>query len=173
MLRAVFRKAWSDSRGRPLQAVLLFIVIAAAATTLSVALNVRASSARPYDRLREEANGAGAWIGAVSLSTDLSRLNGLGGVEEVGEPYPVSWENYGLRNGEKKQQIALVGLPAALPEFDHPVITDGRWLGAGATNELVLDSGAASVLKLHIGQSVKLLTPTGPEPFTLVGFAVT
>src|SRR5688500_341138 len=110
MARAILRKALSDVRGRPLQVVLLFLVIAAAATTLSVALNVQASASKPYERLREESNGADAWVNAFGTGIDLRRLEELEIVEEVGEPYPVSFENYGIRNGETKQQIALVGM---------------------------------------------------------------
>ena len=173
MLRAIFRKALSDVRGRPLQVTLLFLVIAAAATTLSVALTVQASADKPYERLREEANGADAWISAGSPDTDLAKLATLDSVAEVGEPYPVSYENYGIRNGERKQQIALVGLGPILPEFDHPVVTDGRWLSAGGAGEIVIDSGAANVLGLRVGQAIDLLTPQGNQPFMVVGSAAT
>ena len=173
MTRAIFRKALSDIRGRPLQVVLLFLVIAAAATTLSVALNVQGSASKPYERLREESNGADAWINAVHSSADLGKLSDLDFVEEVGEPYPVSFENYGIRNGDTKQQIALVGMGPDLPEFDHPVVTRGRWLQAGGRDELVIDSGAANILDLRVGQQIELLTPGGNRPFTVVGLAVT
>src|SRR5688572_3997894 len=173
MTRAIFRKALSDIRGRPLQIVLLFLVIAAAATTLSVALNVQASASKPYERLREASNGADAWINAGGSSTDLDRFKDLDIVEEMGEPYPVSFENYGIRNGDKKQQIALVGMGPDLPEFDHPVVTRGRWLEAGGRDELVIDTGAANILGLKVGQKIDLLTPGGNRPFTVVGFAVT
>jgi len=173
MTRAIFRKALSDIRGRPLQVVLLFLVIAAAATTLSVALNVQASASKPYERLREESNGADAWFNSFGSSADLSRLTDLDIVEEVGEPYPVSFENYGIRNGDRKQQIALVGMGPDLPDFDHPVVTRGRWLEAGGRDEIVVDSGAANILGLKVGQKIDLLTPGGNRPLTVVGFAVT
>jgi putative ABC transport system permease protein len=172
-MRGIFRKALSDLRGRPMQAVLLFVVVAAAAATLSLALNVQASASKPYERLREESNGADVWVTAYGENVDLRLLSQIEGVEEVGEPYPISWQNYGIRNGEKKQQIALVGLGAELPEFDHPVVTRGRWLGANGTNEIVVDAGAANILNLRIGQEISLLTPDGSRPFTVVGFAVT
>lgn len=173
MLRAILKKAISDVRGRPLQVVLLFLVIAAAATTLSVALNVQGSASKPYERLREESNGADAWVNAVHSSADLGRLNNLDSVEEVGEPYPVSFENYGIRNGDTKQQVALVGMGPDLPDFDHPVVTRGRWIEAGGREEIVVDSGAAKLLGLKVGQTVELLTPSGNRLFTVVGFAVT
>jgi putative ABC transport system permease protein len=173
MLRAVVRKAVSDVRGRPLQTALLLIVIAAAAATLSVALNVQASAARPYERLREESNGADAWIVTRDSRADLSRLSGLASVVEVGEPYPVAWLNYGIRKGEKKQEVALVGMGPDLPEFDHPVVTKGRWLAAGGGNEVVVDAGAADILGLTVGKPIDLLTPGGNRTMQIVGFAVT
>jgi len=173
MTRAIFRKALSDIRGRPFQVVLLFLVIAAAATTLSVALNVQASASKPYERLREESNAADAWISVFGEDASLDRLASLEVIEQVGEPYPVSHENYGIRNGDRKQQIAVVGMGPELPEFDHPVVTRGRWLNAGGSREVVVDSGAADLLGLRIGQDIELLTPQGNRPFTIVGFAVT
>jgi putative ABC transport system permease protein len=171
--RAIFRKALSDIRGRPLQVTLLFLVIAAAATTLSVALNVQASAAKPYDRLREESNGADIWLSVEGENTDLGKLKDFKSVAEIGEPHQVSWENYAVRNGEKKQELAIVGMGPTLPAFDHPVVTAGRWLNEGSDNEIVLDSGAAKVLDFKVGETVDLLTPHGTRTFTLVGFAVT
>jgi putative ABC transport system permease protein len=172
-MRAIFRKALSDVRGRPLQVTLLLLVIAAAATTLSVALNVQASAARPYERLWEESNGADVWITTRDAGADLARLKDLPSVAEVGEPYPMSWENYGIRNDGRKQQVAIVGLGPVLPSFDHPVVTDGRWLDSAGGDEVVVDAGAADVLGLDVGQHVDLLTPDGTQPLQVVGFAVT
>ncbi len=173
MLRAIFRKASSDVQGRPMQAALLFLVIAAAAATLSVALNLQASTAKPYDRLQEQSNGADLWLSSGHLETDLALLSDIPGVTKVGDPYPVSREHFSVRNGEKKQRVALVGLGDTLPEFDHPVVTQGRWLTADGVDEIVMDSGAARVLDLEVGQPIELLTPAGSQTFTLVGFAVT
>jgi putative ABC transport system permease protein len=173
MVRAILRKTSSDVRGRPLQVALLFLVIAAAATTLSVALNVQASASKPYERLRELSNGADVWVSDLGPEGDLAWLSGLASVTEVGEPYPISWEDYGLRKGERKQEVALVGIGPLLPEFDHPVVTKGRWLAEGGTSEIVVDGGAANVLGLEIGETTELLTPLGNRPFTIVGFAVT
>jgi putative ABC transport system permease protein len=106
-------------------------------------------------------------------STDIHMLKDFESVDEIGEPYPVSWENYAVRNGEKKQEFALVGMGPTQPAFDHPVVTAGRWFNEGGENEIVLDSGAAKVLGLKVGESVDLLTLTGTRTFTLVGFAVT
>jgi putative ABC transport system permease protein len=172
MLRATCRKALADLIGRPLQAVLLFAVIAAAATTLSLALNVQASAARPYERLREQSNSADVWINAVDARSDLSKVEGLPGVKAVSGPYPISFTNYGIRNGDKKQQIALVGMGPRLPDVDSPVVTDGHWLSASGTDEIVIDRGAALILKLEIGQRIEMLTPNGTRTFTVIGFAV-
>ncbi|MGE0228861.1 MAG: ABC transporter permease [Dehalococcoidia bacterium] len=172
MWRSIWRKARADLRGRPLQTLLMFLVIAAAAATLSLSTNLRASAQLPYERLRERSNGADAWVTFHSPG-DLSQLRSLPQVQEVGEAYPVSWENQGIRNGSVKRQVALVGLGPTLPAFDHPVVTAGRWLAADGARELVLDAGAARLLDLRVGQQASLLRAEGPVEFTVVGFAVT
>ncbi|HXH21203.1 MAG TPA: FtsX-like permease family protein [Dehalococcoidia bacterium] len=172
MMRAVWRKALRDIRSRRLQTLLLVAVVAAAAATLSLALNVRASAARPADRLREASNGADAWIAVLQARSDpAAALRATPGVVEVSEAVPISWTNYGIRNGDKKQQVALVGMGPELPAFDHPVVSGGRWLAAGGTDEIVIDRGAARRLGLRAGQRIDLLTPAGPQPFTIAGFA--
>lgn len=50
MIRAAFRKAWADARGRRLQMLLLFVVIGAAAGTLMLAIAVRSSASEPFKR---------------------------------------------------------------------------------------------------------------------------
>jgi putative ABC transport system permease protein len=171
-MRGIARKALSDLRSHPLQTALLFLVIAASAATLSLGLHVQASASEPYERLRAESKGADAWILSSSPAADWEGLASLPYVESVVGPYPISTLNYGLRNGDKKQQVEIIGMPAQLPEFDHPVVTDGRWLNPGANDEVVVDKGAARLLNFRIGQKVDLLTANGPRPLTIVGFAV-
>jgi len=172
MLRAIARKAIADMRGRPLQVGLTFLVIAAAAMTLSLSLNVQASATRPADRIKELSNGADLWVSTVDATADWDAVKRLASVAEVSGPFPVSWTNYGIRQGDKKQQVAVVGMPAQLPAFDHPVVTDGSWLSGGAGAEMVVDRGAARRLGLHVGDQIGLLTPTGTQTFTIVGFAI-
>jgi putative ABC transport system permease protein len=150
----------------------MVLVIAGAAATLALGLNVQASASRPADRLREQTNGADLWVATFQPGADFEALKRLPDVIEVSGPYPVSWVNYGIREGDRKQQLGLVGMPPELPAFDHPVVTDGRWLSAGGRDEIVIDRGAARLLGLEVGQRIDLLTPSGPRPFTIVGFAV-
>lgn len=170
-MRGVLRKAMWDLRSHPMQVGLLFVVIAASAMTLSLALNVRSSAQRPYDRLRGVSEGADVWLSQLPEDFDREALLSLSSVEALSGPFPVSWENYGMRNGEKKQQFALVGMPSRPADFDRPAVIAGRWLGEDGSEEIVVDSGAAKVLDLEVGQNVTLLSAAGPESFTVVGFA--
>jgi putative ABC transport system permease protein len=171
-MKGMYRKALADLKSRPMQVALLFLVIAASATTLSLALNVASDAARPYERLRERSNAADVWINQLPEDYDQAKLESFESVEALSGPFAVSWLNYGMRQGERKQQVALVGMPSELPEMDSPVVTKGRWLGKGGTQEIVVDSGAAKLLRLKVGQEIKLLAPHGEETFTVVGFAV-
>ena len=172
MAKAILRKAVSDLRSRPLQSALMFLVIAAAATSFSLALTIQQSVGEPYDRLARESNAAHVWLQTNQPEVAEEAVRSMPGVEAVGEPLPISWAGFAIRNGERKVELGLVGMTADLPDFDHPVVTNGRWLSAGVENELVLDRGAALRLGLKAGQAVDLLTVDGPRPFTVVGFAV-
>jgi putative ABC transport system permease protein len=168
----MYRKTLADLKSRPMQAALLFLVIAASATTLSLALNVASGAARPYERLRERSNAADVWINQLPEDYDEAKLQSFESVEALSGPFAISWMNYGIRQGERKQQVAVVGMPSEQPQMDFPVVTKGRWLGPGGTQEIVVDSGAAKLLRLKVGQEIKLLAPHGEETFTVVGFAV-
>jgi putative ABC transport system permease protein len=168
----MYRKALADLKSRPMQVALLFLVIAASATTLSLALNVASSAARPYERLRERSNAADVWINQLPEDYDEAKLESFESVEALSGPFAISWLNHGIRQGERKQQVAVVGMPSEQPEMDFPVVTKGRWLGTGGTQEIVVDSGAAKLLRLKVGQEITLLAPDGEETFTVVGFAV-
>lgn len=172
MWRATWGKARADLRGRPLQTLLVFVVVVAAAATLSLAINLQASAETPYERLRVRSDRADAWIN-ISSGADPAAIAALPQVALMGEPYPVSWENQGIRKGSVKRQVALVGLPSSLPAFDHPVVAKGRWLAADGSRELVLDAGAARLLDLRADERVTLLRAEGPVEFTVVGFAAT
>lgn len=173
MWRSISRKARADLIGRPLQTALVFLVVVAAGATISLAMNLQASASEPYQRLRDRAHGADAWVNFTAAGGQPSILREVTGVESIGEPYPVSWENQGIRKGTKKQQIALVGLGPSLPDFDRPVVTSGRWLTANGSRELVLDAGAARILGISVGERVSVLRASGPVEFTVVGLGAT
>src|SRR3972149_5064965 len=102
MLAAILRKAVADLRSRPLQSLLLAAVICAAAATLSLALTVgNVCLAKPYERTAAESNAADLWVSFSSPSVNPDVVKTLAGVEATSGPYPVSWSNYSINNGEK------------------------------------------------------------------------
>ena len=62
MLRALFRKAWADTVGRPLQAGLVLIVVMIATGVLTVAVTTHVSVDSAYSTRLEEGNGAHVWF---------------------------------------------------------------------------------------------------------------
>lgn len=172
MIRASLRKAAADARSRRLQTALLFVVMAAAAGTLMLALTVRSSASEPFARTIHETNSAHLWVTSSNPDVDLSQLAALPGVKAISGPYPQLWAGYSISNSEKKQQLFLVGMDERLPEVDHPAVTDGRWLRASDADEIVIDRGAALRMGVKAGDRIELLVDDHTVPLFVAGLAV-
>ena len=83
MYRALFRKGFGDLRTRRVQTALLFIVVAAAAAILMLAISLPQSVAGSFDRAHDEAHGAHVWYGAngPEAAERVSKLPGRGRID--------------------------------------------------------------------------------------------
>ena len=173
MFRALFRKALADLKTRRTQSMLigLILALATAVLTLSIALIKSDSDANPWDRVFAKTKGAQAWFSASSPDTDLSSIGALPGVNGSIGPLPFVQGPYLSRDGEK-YGLGLLGLGPSLPAVGGPSVTEGAWLSASGTDEIVLDRGLARAMKVGVGDEVEITTSAGKSKLKVIGLAV-
>ncbi len=154
---------------------MVFLVIAAAATTLTVALALSGVTDKPYQQTRQAT--AGPDVVAVypaQLPTGLSRrgptlanpasLSAAPGVIAHSGPYPTVYSSLSYR-GHTVDVIAE-GRDETPVSVDQPKVTQGGWIGPGA---VVIERGFADALGVHVGDNVDI----GGRSFPVAGIAVT
>jgi putative ABC transport system permease protein len=170
MTRALLRKIRQDLRTYPFQCLLILAIVACSTAALTLALTVRQSTNRPFDRVFAETHGAHLWIDAP-LSFNLTAVARSPEVSESAGPYPTLWKQW-LVQGLDKYEMALYAMPATRLPVGQPAVTNGRWLGASGDREIVLDRNFARDLGISVGQPVELLTKQGKVTLQVVGLAV-
>ena len=165
----VCRLVARDLRRRRIEAGLLFLVIAAAAATLSLGLELGSvASSQPY--LQTRAATAGPDIvatqpepGAAGLAT-LKPL--LDAPEVVGHSGPFPTVSPVLTVHGYTMPVIAEGRGAAAATVDQPLVTSGSWVREGG---VVIESSFAAVLGVGVGDPVDL----GGRTYKVVGIAVT
>ena len=181
MSRALLRKAVADLRSHRLQGLLIVLIIAGATATLLLAVTVQRLTAAPYDRLFRETHGAHVWFASSDPGVDLAAIGALDGVTETAGPHPVAYPVVEHRLGGPGAGLApmtfgvqLVGLPAEPPVVGRPWVTVGRWLAAGADDEIVLHPDLVRFLGTGVGDQLDLRGADGTvAAFRVVGLALT
>src|SRR5437660_1595610 len=123
----VCRLAGKDLRRRPVQAILLLVVIAAAMASLTLGLLLHGVTSRPYAQTRAATAGpdvAASSVGYTGKSTPispavLSRFAALAhapGVTAHSGPFPVAWPV--LRAGGMTADVMAEGRDEALAAAD-------------------------------------------------------
>jgi putative ABC transport system permease protein len=173
----VSRLAIRDLRRRPVEAVLVFLVVAAAATTLTIALALSGVTSKPYEQTRQAT--AGPDIVAMTCTqcpgpvgtgrarpaaTDLASLATAPGVIAHSGPYPAADSVIQFR-GHTVDVIAE-GRDQTPAAVDQPKLTQGGWIAAGA---IVIERGFADALGVHPGDTVSI----GGRSVRVAGIAVT
>jgi len=167
---ALWRKALADVRSRPLQSILLVLVVTVAAAGIVAGLGQQRSAAQRWDAAVARANGAHvAFFGATTVP--WRRIARDPAVTQSAGPFPVA---YGvvLLQGGRKVDLQLRGAGAVRPKVGRPLLYDGRWLGGGSTREIVLERSFALDRGLRAGDRVALQGLGGRADFTVVGVAL-
>lgn len=188
--RLVCRLAISDLRHRPVQAILLMLVIATGSATLALGLALHGTTDNPYARTRAATNGpdvvaallpdgsngsgpatsarpvrAGGTVGQESPNVPgLARLEHSAGVTAYSGPFPVTWTL--LRKGHTTGSAEIEGRNAPPASVDRPKLLRGAWVRPGG---VVVEAAYANALGLHVGDRLSL----GGDSFDVVGTAVT
>jgi putative ABC transport system permease protein len=170
-------------RGRPLRSGLNGLAVALGiAVILGVAVTVSGLDTESRSAAQASAGSSNLDVRVTSgtgLTADgAAALRSLPGVADAVPLYHkrvVARASVDDVNGTTVDLVALRGGSVAL----RPVsLSAGRMPAAGSHSEVVVDQGLASLLapdshvkSLALGDSIQLTTTTGPDSFTVVGFA--
>jgi len=186
-IRLIWRLAMKDLRHNPAEAVLLLVAIAAASTTLTVALALHGVTDAPYAATRSATAGPDV-VASVQEPTPaapaaLTELRHAPGVVASGGPYEIAMPN--LVVDGHSDPVMAEGRSPAPAEVDQPKVTAGTWVRPGG---VVVERSLADLLDLKVGDRVGLdqldggglgggpgggpLRAVGPS-FEVVGIAVT
>jgi len=166
MARLLVRTALANLRSRPLQTVLVGLILAAASATLALAVSLRAGAADPYEKIARATNAADVHVVGRG---DLAALAHAPGVKAAEGPFRLLGVR--IRSRPTNYDIVVEGVGARPPRIDRPKLTDGRWL-SGAPGELVLDRPTARRRGIHVGQRLAVLPRDPRTALTVVGIAV-
>ena len=172
----ISRLAARDLRRRPVEALMVFLVIAAAATTLTVAFALSGVTNKPYQQTRLatagpdvvaiEGGGPGPAqpMSSAQLAAAVASLTTAPGVIAHSGPYPTAYSAIRFRG--HTVDVVAEGRDQAPASVDQPKVTQGSWIRPGA---VVIERGFADALGVHVGDHVNI----GGRSFRVAGIAVT
>jgi putative ABC transport system permease protein len=160
-LLLVIRLAVKDIRRNPAEALLLFVAIAAATTTLTVALALHGVTSAPYAATRAATAGPDV-VASVQqggrVPPRLTSLEKAPGVVDASGPFLIATPS--LVVDGHADPVMAEGRPAAGSSVDQPKLTAGHWVTAGG---VVIERSLADLLDLKVGDRIGLdaLIPGG------------
>ena len=172
----ISRLAARDLRRRPVEALMVLLVIAAAATTLTVAFALSGVTNRPYQQTRLatagpdviaiEGGGPGSAqpVSSAQLAATVASLTKAPGVIAHSGPYPTA--DSAVRFRGHTVDVVAEGRDRAPAPVDQPKVTQGGWIRPGA---VVIERGFADALGVHVGDNIRI----GGRSFRVAGIAVT
>ena len=184
-LTLLWRLAARDFRRHPVEGVMVFLVITAAATTLTVSFALSGVTNNPYQQTRSATTGpdviadvvntsglAGqsttppsqGSLNASQVSATVSALTAAPEVTAHSGPFPYVYST--IRFGSHAVDVMAEGRDQAQALVDQPQITQGGWVRSAG---VVVERGFADALGAHVGDEVSI----GDRPLRVVGIAVT
>jgi putative ABC transport system permease protein len=168
------RLAARDLRRRPVQALLLLIVITAAMATLTLGLILHGVTSKPYGQTRAATAGPDVVASSVGFTASkqisasaLGRFAALAhapGVTAHSGPYPVAWPV--LRANGITADAMAEGRDEASAAVDQPKVIEGTWVRGGG---VVVERAFADALGVRAGGHVTL----DGRRFQVTGIGVT
>jgi ABC-type lipoprotein release transport system permease subunit len=170
----IYRLAARDLGRRPVQALLLLIVITAAMATLTLGLILHGVTSKPYAQTRAATAGPDVVASSVGFTASkqisasaLGRFAALAhapGVTAHSGPYRVAWPV--LRAHGIRAEAMAEGRDEAPAAVDQPKVIEGTWVRPGG---VVVERAFADALGARISGHVTL----DGRRFQVVGIAVT
>jgi putative ABC transport system permease protein len=161
--RLFARLGVKDLRHHLTEALLLFLVIAAATATLTLGLVLHGETDNPFNATRAATRGPDV---VANLSPDVSRSGAISanaspeamaslehapGVTGRGGPFPVTFAL--VRTRGITTSAMLEGRDAAPASLDQPSVSDGTWVHKGG---VVVERSFADALSVHVGDALTL-----------------
>ncbi|KAB8180625.1 FtsX-like permease family protein [Microbispora catharanthi] len=163
----ILRLAIRDLRRRPVEAVLMILVIGVATTTLTIGLALYGVTDKPYQQTRAATAGpdvVASLPAGPGQSAVVDALIHASGVTGHSGPYPLAFTVIGARG--RTADVMAEGRDLAPASIDQPKPTQGSWVRDGG---VVIERSFADALGVHVGDQVTL----GGRSFRVVGMAVT
>jgi ABC-type lipoprotein release transport system permease subunit len=169
------RLAAKDLRRHLSEGVLLFLVIAAAAATLTLGLVLHGVTTNPYNTTRAATKGpdvvadlsptfsSNGSITANANPADLAGLQRAPGVVASSGSYPVTFALVKAHGISTSAMLEGRDLPPA--PLDQPALTAGSWIRSGG---VVIERSFADALGMHVGDPLTL----DGHSYKVVGIAV-
>jgi ABC-type lipoprotein release transport system permease subunit len=171
-LRLVVRLAARDLSRRGVETLLLFLALAVAATTLTIALVLHGQTAAPYAETRARTAGPDVVVslfpqeGRSAAHADATQLDALASRPEVAAhspAFPVTWAPVTAAGVTGVAEVQ--GRDSGSSPVDRPYVVSGRWVDGGG---VVVERAFAEALGVAVGDSVVL----GGHRTPVVGVAV-
>lgn len=154
----VWRLVRGDIRRRWIQSALLLAMMAAATSTLALALALRGVTDSPFARTRAATHGpdvAGlfepGFHGSVGTLAQFVAFRKAPGVIASSGPYPVARLDLSARG--RVIRVHAEGRDGVTAGIDQPLITAGSWVAAG---RVVVERGFANALGVAVGNTIVL-----------------
>jgi putative ABC transport system permease protein len=176
-VRATFRWARADLRGRRGQALLTIGVVAGVVAALILATMLLEGAVNPWKGLFARTHGADmmAYLSYETTSgapVSTAPLAHLPDVVRMAAPHPFSPATIDTSTGEPR--IQLTAMPAKLSSLSMsvPLVVAGTWLTAAKPAGIVIEASFASSIGVGVGQPVTVQSADGkPVRLTVVGLA--
>jgi putative ABC transport system permease protein len=168
-MRALWRAAAGDLRGRRLQTFLFAGVVAVAAAGITAGLAQQQSAAERWDDAFARANGA--HIAVSGDAATLRRVRADPQVVEAAGPSPIT--DATLVHGRARiDDVDVRAEDERRPAVGIPLLFGGRWLSGDAADEVVVSRSFALEEGIDPGERVRLEGQGGALDATVVGVAL-
>lgn len=166
MTALLVRIGFAGLRARLVPVGLTLALVAAAAATATLAVQVDRVAGEPWQRTFDATRGAHVLVTGDRAA--IAPVTALPGVADAAGP--IESVATTLRTGDLAVGLRAIDAGDRPSAVERPLVTDGsRVTGAG---QIVLERSYAGALGLRPGDAVTVATTSGPLPLRVVGLAV-
>ncbi|MGA8360957.1 MAG: FtsX-like permease family protein [Candidatus Dormiibacterota bacterium] len=168
-------------RARPLRSVLTAAAVALGiAVVLAVQIAIQGLTVQASEAKTQLAGASSLDVrvdaGSGLTASEITELGALPGVVQAVPLYEKQVTAGPVGTGLTGDTVTLVGLQDSSAALRSVSVVAGRLPLPGSTTEVAIDQGLSTALSggvgppIHIGQGIQMITATGPDEFTVVGF---